>query len=145
MEPIQKGLELESNAYHFYRIAAGKVSDPEVQEVFKDFMEKEIEHFNTIARRYHVHEDLDIDRRFDESVINWLMDGIDFSDSKGSIRSLYNKAIQMEIKTRDFYRECQAIVKSEVEKDIYRELAAEEDDHAAILETERDAFFGRES
>ena len=144
LEPIQKGLQLESSAYHFYRLSAKNTNDPAAKEVFSDFMDKEMEHFATIAERYHVHEDLDIDEQHDEKLMAWLLEGIDFSDTKGSLRTVYDRAIQMELKTRDFYLERVEASDSEVERGLYKELAAEEEDHAAILETERDAFFGAE-
>jgi rubrerythrin len=137
---VRSGVLMESNAYHYYRLAAASAQDPRTAAVFKDFMEKEREHLETLLLKYHVHEDASPNQAADEMIIGWLLKGIDFSEARGSVRALYDKAIQMERRTLDFYRDQAKVVSNPLEKELYLELAAEEEDHAALLETERDAF-----
>ena len=142
VEIVHKGIQFEINACHYYRIAAEQVSDPASREVFTDFAEKELEHYRLLVERYHVHDAPDLNEGADDKIMKWLMEGIDFTDAESSIRTLYDRAIQAEVRTRDFYREQADQTGSEKEKEFYLQLAAEEEDHKTLLETERDAFFG---
>lgn len=139
---IRSAILMESNSYHYYRLAALSAKDERAKAVFEDFTAKEQEHLETLLDKYHVHADPSAGHAPDTMILSWLMKGINFSDAGGSLRVLYDKAIQMEERTQDFYRDQAKIVSNPGEKELYLELAAEEEDHAALLATERDAFFG---
>ena len=136
---IQQGLIFEANSHHFYRLAAQKTSDARMKEIFQDFAEKEIQHYETLSEKYHLHDKLAIDENFDRLIMDYLFHGIDFNDA-ASLRTLYDQGIKMEERTRDFYLAQAEKATSPSVQEVYRELAAEEEEHKAILEAERDAF-----
>lgn len=139
---IREGILLESNACHYYRLAALNASDPRAAAVFRDFAGKEQEHLETLLDKYHVHDDTSAWQAPDEMIVGWLLKGIDFSEAKGGPAALYDRAIAMEERTLEFYRDQAKVAANPLERELYLELAAEEKEHAALLETERDAFFG---
>ncbi len=138
---VHNGLLMEYNAFHYYRLAALNTRTPRARALFEDFMAKEREHLETLLDKYHVHEDDVAGQAPDDMIIGWLLKGIDFAAAQDSPLALYDRAIQMERRTLDFYRDQAKIVSSPLEKELYLELAAEEEDHAALLETEREVLF----
>ena len=53
-----------------------------------------------------------------------------------SVRELYEAALEMEKRTRDHFRKLAAGLPDGLEKDLCLELASEEEEHVAMLETE---------
>jgi rubrerythrin len=53
---------------------------------------------------------------------------------------VYDKAISMERRTQDRFLTHANALPPGPQKEIYRELAAEEEEHVSILETEREQF-----
>jgi rubrerythrin len=49
---------------------------------------------------------------------------------------LYQSALEMECRTRDHFRSLAAELPEGLEKELCQELASEEDEHIAMLETE---------
>jgi rubrerythrin len=66
---------------------------------------------------------------------NWLFRGIQVGGEAG-VRDLYEAALEMERRTRDHFRKLHASLPAGLEKDLCGELAAEEDEHVALLEGE---------
>ena len=63
---------------------------------------------------------------------NWLFEGIRFSAETG-IADLYRAAIEMEVRTRDHFLKFAQVLPNGLERDLCAELAAEEDEHVALL------------
>ena len=70
----------------------------------------------------------------------WIFQGIDFTDPGEDVLAVYGKAIAMERRTRDHLKRRAESLPPGPQKDIYAELAAEEEEHVSILETEREHF-----
>jgi len=66
---------------------------------------------------------------------NWLFRGIQVGGDSG-VRDLYQAALEMERRTRDHFRRLATDLPAGLEKDLCGELAAEEEEHVAMLETE---------
>jgi rubrerythrin len=66
---------------------------------------------------------------------DWLFRDLAVSD-ESSILRLYQSALEMECRTRDHFRKLAAELPDGLEKDLCQELASEEDEHIAMLETE---------
>jgi rubrerythrin len=58
------------------------------------------------------------------------------SRTTSSILRLYQSALEMECRTRDHFRKLAAALPEGLEKELCQELASEEDEHIAMLETE---------
>ena len=132
-------MQYEVNMLQFYRLGRTRAKDERQRELFDDMTRMERDHITELEQKYHVHLDpriLDMVFDAEEALADWLFEGIDLEIPEGAIRPLYERAIEMERRTRDHFRAQAESSTPGVEKEIYRELAAEEDEHIAILETE---------
>ena len=72
-----------------------------------------------------------------------MFQGIDLADPQEGPLGLYDKAIAMERRTRDHFKRLAEKLPEGPERDVCHELAAEEEEHVALLKTEREQFIGR--
>jgi glutamate synthase (NADPH/NADH) small chain len=142
---VQEAIRYELDMFHFYRLAMKKTSNVELRGVLEEMYRKEEDHLDELEERYHVHLEPtlrepahDTDRLFAE----WIFEGIDLSDAGEHVLQVYDKAIEMERRTRDHFKARADSMPPGREQETYQELAAEEEDHVAILETEREQFAG---
>ncbi|MBM3789121.1 MAG: hypothetical protein FJW35_02100 [Acidobacteria bacterium] len=145
VEIVREALQYELDMYQFYRLALRRTVDPEVREVLEDLYHKEQDHLDELETKYHVHLDADVrdlPRDREQLVSQWIFAGITVTGEKEQALALYDKAIAMEKRTRDYFRGRAQSSAAGPQREIYRELAAEEEDHVAILETEREHFAG---
>jgi glutamate synthase (NADPH) small chain len=138
---VQEAIRYELDMYHFYRLAMNRTNNDELREVLEDMCDKEEDHLDALEEKYHLHLDPalrqpehDTDRIFAE----WIFEGIDLKDAGDHVLKVYDKAIEMERRTYDYFKARGDSLPPGVEKETYRELAAEEEDHIALLETERE-------
>jgi hypothetical protein len=92
--------------------------------------------------KYHAHLDrevLKLSPAFEELLADRLFAGINFDDRSGALE-LYRLAIEMERRTRDHFRTQAEKLAEGFERELYQELAAEEEEHIAMLETEMAQF-----
>jgi glutamate synthase (NADPH) small chain len=146
VRPIRDAVQFELNAYHFYRLALQKASDPVMRAVFQELYEKEVDHLHYLQERYHAHLDdevLTLRPDADTLLSDELFKGIDLESSAGGAAGLYDKAIEMERRTWEHFRRLSGELPDGPEKDICLELAAEEEEHVALLETEREQFISK--
>jgi rubrerythrin len=133
MEAVRKAFEIELGGHAFYERAAREAKEPEVRELFGRFAEMEKEHMDTLSRRYHADlptaaEDFQLDRAA-------IFAGVDRKPDDPA--NLFRIAIAFEQRAVDFFtREADAAPEGSVERELYRELAAEEREHVALLTTE---------
>jgi glutamate synthase (NADPH) small chain len=146
IRPIRDAVQFELNTYHFYRLALTRAIDPTLRAVFEQLYQNEVDHLHTLQARYHTHlneEVLDLRPEEDALLSSDLFRGIDMTDPKGGPLALYERAIEMEKRTRDHFRRLAMDLPEGPEREICLELAAEEEEHAALLETEREQFIVR--
>jgi len=140
---VQEAMQYEIDMYQFYRLAMELTSDEELHAVLEELYHKEEDHLAELEDKYHIHLDPDmihLPEKAEQIVSAWIFHGIDFKDAKGHVLGVYDKAIEMERRTRDRFLAHANSLPPGAQKEIYRELAAEEEDHVAILETEREQF-----
>jgi rubrerythrin len=65
----------------------------------------------------------------------WLFRGIQVGETSG-VTDLYKAALEMEKRTRDHFQKLASDLPPGLEKDLCGELAAEEEEHVALLEGE---------
>ena len=100
--------------------------------------EAELDHLHELEEKYHAHLDREVvELSADEEKLlsNWLFRGIHLGGDSG-IRDLYQAALEMERRTRDHFRKLAGDLPAGLEKDLCGELAAEEEEHVALLEGE---------
>jgi len=143
VEIVQEAMQYEIDMYQFYRLAIERTSDEELRAVLEELYHKEEDHLAELEDKYHIHLDPDLinlPEKAEQIVSAWIFKGINFKDAKGHVLGVYDKAIDMERRTRDRFLAHANALPPGPQKEIYRELAAEEEDHVAILETEREQF-----
>ena len=146
VRPIRDAVQFELDSYHFYRLALRKATDPFLRAVFQELYQKEVDHLHTLQERYHAHLDdevLNLRPDADTLLSDELFAGIDLEDVKGGVTGLYDKAIEMEKRTREHFRRLATELPEGPEREICLELGAEEEEHVALLETEREQFVSR--
>ena len=146
VKPIRDAVQFELNTYHFYRLALAKVTDPTLRAIMHELYHHEVDHLHTLQERYHTHlneEVLNLRPDVDAILSDGLFEGIDLADPRDGPLGLYDKAIAMERRTRDYFKKLAADLPTGPEKEICLELAAEEEEHVAMLETEREQFIGK--
>jgi rubrerythrin len=137
-QAIRDAVQFELDSFHFYKLARDKAKTPEQRAVLERLYEAELDHLHELEEKYHAHLDREVvDLSADEQALldNWLFRGIHVTEESG-IGDLYQAALEMERRTRDHFRKLATTLPDGLEKDLCAELAAEEEEHVAMLETE---------
>jgi len=140
---VQEAVQFEVDMYHFYRIAIRNTKDGVLKAVLEELYLKEEDHLKELEEKYHLHFSYDLRQlpeKDEKIVFGFIFHGIDFKNAEGHILQVYNKAIAMENRTRNRFMMHATALPPGPQKELYRELAAEETDHVSILETEREQF-----
>ncbi len=141
VEIVREAVRYELEMYHFYRLALGQTTDAQLHDVLEELARKEEDHLSELEDKYHLHFEDEVRHPAKETerlISEWIFKGIDFSDAEGHIIPVYDKAIAMERRTRDHFKARAEALPAGPQRDIYKELAAEEEEHVSILETERE-------
>ena len=140
---VQEAVQFEVDMYHFYRIAMQRTEDRQLKSVLEDLYQKEEQHLKSLEEKYHLHPAFDL-RQLpgeDENIVfRFIFHGIDFKDTEGHVLQVYDRAIAMEKRTRNRFLTYADTLTPGPQQDLYKELAAEEEDHVAMLETEKAQF-----
>lgn len=133
LDSIRKAFEIELGGQAFYLRAAADSNDPVLKDLFGRFATMEQEHMQTLQRRYHA--------RLPESSTEFRVElaaifaGI--PSRPGDPANLFRIAIGMEQRAASFFEQCaQTATPGSLEHQLYRELGAEEREHADLLATE---------
>jgi rubrerythrin len=133
LEAIRMAFEIELGGQAFYRRAASDSTEPALQDLFGRFADMEKEHMELLSRRYHADlpepsQDFQIDRAA-------IFAGVErHPEDPGN---LFRIAIAFEQRAVKFFTEKgEQAAEGSVERELYRELAAEEREHVELLTTE---------
>jgi glutamate synthase (NADPH) small chain len=133
MTAVRKAFEIELGGKAFYERAARDAAHPELRDLFGRFAEMETEHMATLSKRYHADlPEPSEDFQFDRAAI---FAGVENKPEDPA--NLFRIAIAFEQRAVDFFTaEGERAAAGSVERDLYRELAAEEREHVELLTTE---------
>jgi len=137
-QAIRDAVQFELNSFHFYRLARDRAATPEQRAVLERLYEAELDHLHELEEKYHAHLDrevVELSRNEQALLSNWLFRDIQVGGSSG-VRDLYQAALEMERRTRDHFRKLADGLPGGLEKELCGELAAEEEEHVALLEGE---------
>ncbi len=143
---VQEAVQFEVDMYHFYRMASKSTKNELLKSVLEGLFQKEQDHLNELEEKYHLHfgHDLrELPEKEEKIVFGFIFHGIDFRKPNDHVLQVYNKAIAMERRTRNRFLMHASALPPGPQKELYRELAAEEEDHVNILETEREQFLNK--
>ncbi|HTS32114.1 MAG TPA: hypothetical protein VMH81_39855 [Bryobacteraceae bacterium] len=135
---IREAVQFELNSFHFYKLARDRAPTPEQRAVLERLYEAELDHLHELEEKYHAHLDREVvELSSDEEHLlsNWLFQGIRISQDSG-VADLYQQALEMERRTRDHFHNLARELPAGLERELCEELAAEEDEHVALLEGE---------
>ena len=133
LSAIRTAFEIELGGQAFYTRASRESQDPMLQELFGRFADMETEHMETLAKRYHAQiaapsKDFSLDRAA-------IYAGLENKPDDPS--SLFRIAIAFEERAVAYFTErSEQAAADSVEHQLYKELAAEEREHVALLTTE---------
>jgi rubrerythrin len=133
---IRDAVQFELNSFHFYKLARDKAATPEQRAVLERLYEAELDHLHELEEKYHAHLDrevVELSSNEETLLANWLFRGISVG---GGLTDLYLAALEMERRTRDHFRKLARGLPAGLEKELCEELAAEEEEHVAMLEGE---------
>lgn len=134
---IRDAVQFELNSFHFYKLARDKAGSPEQRAVLERLYEAELDHLHELEEKYHAHLDrsvVELSSNEENLLSNWLFQGIRVEGS--GVGDLYRAALEMERRTRDHFRKLARDLPAGLEKELCAELAAEEEEHVALLEGE---------
>ena len=147
LRAVREAVQSELNSYHFYRMALDRIENPQNRVILENLYQNELDHLHELETKYHAHLDrdvLELEPSAEKLLADSVFRGIVFTNETAP-RQLYELAIEMEIRTRDRFRELASEKGLQpFERDIYEELAAEEEEHVAMLETELANFLERD-
>lgn len=133
LEGIRKAFEIELGGQAFYRRAAIESEDPVMKDLFGALAAMEHEHMETLARRYHV--PVPEVRVSVGAELAAIFGGVEHRPADPS--NLFRIAIALENRAADWFAEwATRAPEGSPERQLYRELAAEEREHAQLLSTE---------
>jgi rubrerythrin len=139
---VKEAVQYELDMYHFYRLARERTSDEGMRGILEELYQKERDHLEELEQKYHVHLNPELRQPADtesDTMAEWLFGGMSFQDKDHPLQ-VYSKAIEMERRTRDYFKARAEEMPPGRQREIYRELAAEEEEHVALLETEMAQF-----
>jgi rubrerythrin len=140
---VREAVQYEVDMFQFYRLALQHTTDTQLRAVMEELYHKEEDHLAELESKYHLHFDDAmrlLPQKTEQILSQWIFRGIDFGDPDKHVLAVYDEAIAMERRTRDHFQARADALPDGPQKEIYRELAAEEEEHVSILETERDQF-----
>lgn len=133
MAAIRTAFEIELGGQAFYLQAAAQSQEPQLKELFGRFAAMEKEHMTTLSRRYHASVPAP-SQDIREEVLS-VYSGVE--SQPGDPANLFRVAIGLERRAVEFYEDRSATAPEDsAERQLYRELAAEEREHVALLSTE---------
>ena len=135
---IRDAVQFELDSFHFYKLARDRARTPEQKAVLERLYEAELDHLHELEEKYHAHldrETVSLSADQEKLLSNWLFRGIRVDEGSG-VADLYQAALEMERRTRDHFQQLTRQLPPGLERDLCGELAAEEEEHVALLEGE---------
>ena len=136
-QAIRDAVQFELNSFHFYKLARDQAANPEQRAVLERLYEAELDHLHELEEKYHAHLDrevVELSANEETLLANWLFRGI--SVAGGQSRSCTRPPSRWRSRTRDHFQKLARGLPAGLEKELCVELAAEEEEHVAMLEGE---------
>ena len=133
LEGVRMAFEIELGGRAFYQRAAADSGDPALRQLFSRFALMEGEHMETLSRRYHL--DVPVPSPWFRVELAAIFGEVESRPQDPA--NLFRIAIALEKRAAGFFAErSEQAPAGSAERELYRELAAEEREHADLLATE---------
>jgi glutamate synthase (NADPH/NADH) small chain len=137
LRAVRAAFEIELGGMAFYTRAAQETQEPVLRDLFTRFAQMEAEHMSTLSRRYHA----DAPGPSNEFKIERAAIYAGIDNRPEDPTNLFRIAIAFEQRAVKFFTEAGAATPAgSLEQQLYQELAAEEQEHVAILTTELERY-----
>ncbi len=129
-DALRRAFEIELGGRDFYASAAADADDPVLRDLFARLAAMELEHIDTLSRRYHV------------SPTEVMADGVSRGARQAGLDHVPDDPVEWLAMAIELETRAERFFASHVEattpaaSQLYRELAAEEAEHVAMLSTE---------
>jgi hypothetical protein len=137
-QAVRDAMQFELNSFHFFKLARERATTPEQCIVLEHLYETGLDHLYELEERYHVHLDwemVDLASNEEKLLSDWPFRGIRVKQDAG-VADLYKVALETEQRAREHFRQLASQFPVGLENELCREVAAEEDEHLAMLQTE---------
>jgi glutamate synthase (NADPH) small chain len=139
LEAVRIAFEIELGGQAFYRRAAKETSEPAMRTLFEKLAAMEVEHMATLSRRYHAEVPSADGLRIERAA---LYAGVPHRPEDPA--NLLRIAVGFEERAARFFSEHAEKTAPDspdsAERQLYRELAAEEREHVELLSTELERY-----
>lgn len=135
---VRDAMQFELNLFRFYELVRKRTTKPEQRNLLEYLDETALDHLQELEQMYGGHLDREIAiRASDEEGLrpDWPFQGIRIA-ADCAIEELYRVALALEERARDHFRGLGSRSPAGPESERCKELAAEEDEHIAMLQTE---------
>jgi glutamate synthase (NADPH/NADH) small chain len=133
LDAIRIAFEIELGGMAFYSRAAKETTDPVLRSLFEKFAGMEREHMTTLSRRYHA----EVPAPSPEFKVDRAAVYAGIPNKPEDPANLFRIAIAFEERAVKFFEDRVAkTAEGSTERQLYKELAAEEREHVALLTTE---------
>lgn len=133
-EAVQRAMEVELGGWAFYARGAKTATDPELADMFGRLAAMEREHLELLAKRYHIATP-ELGAMELGAEVAALYAGAN-AEPKTALE-LLEVALALEERAKDFFAaRSTSLTRGSAVWRMYRELEAEEHEHAALIETE---------
>lgn len=137
MDIYEYAMQLEKDGEHYYRELAEKIVNPGLKNIMRMLADAEVNHYN-IFRKMKNNEAVEVPETpilsEVKNIFVRMREEGDVITADGSEIDLYTRAQEIEVKTRDYYREQAGKVGDPHQKEIFLRVAEEENKHYFILE-----------
>jgi rubrerythrin len=129
-DALRRAFEIELGGRDFYAGAAADADDADLRDLFARLAAMELEHIDTLARRYHV------------SPTDVMADGVSRGARQAGLDHVPDDPVEWLAMAIELETRAERFFASHIEgttpaaAQLYRELAAEEAEHVAMLSTE---------
>jgi glutamate synthase (NADPH/NADH) small chain len=135
---IRDAMQFGLNSFHFFKLARERATTPEQCIVLEHLYEAGLDHVYELEEKYHAHLDWEmVEFASDEEKLlsDWSFRGIRVKQDAG-IADLYRVALETEPRAREHFRQLASQFPVGLDNELCREVAAEEEEHVAMLQTE---------
>ncbi|MFB3827937.1 MAG: hypothetical protein ACE15B_14290 [Bryobacteraceae bacterium] len=135
---IHDAVQFEVDVAHFFKRARERAKTPEQGIVLERLYEAGVDHLHDLEEKYHASVEPEMEQlASDEEKLlsDWPLKGIQVKEDAG-VADLYQVALEVERRAREHFGQLASEFPAGLENELCREVAAEEDEHVAMLETE---------
>ena len=143
-DAVRDAMQFELDSVEFYKLAWERAATPEQRLVAEHLYETGLDYLHELEEKYQVYMDRDmVELASDEEKLlsDWPFQGIRV-DANSEVADLYQVALGAEHRAREHFQQLAIRHPDGLENELCRELAAEEDEHIAMLETELEQIAG---